>query len=237
MNILKESYPFPHIIVDNFLPDELFKSINHDLNSTKSNLYKEIINNPTRDDLGVITPAHMFGNRYCGDIIPHLKNALSPCNDEWGWTGHFDTSVKSFPPHTDNPLDNFNYKQTFSGIIKGVIYFGNNHEDYTNLGTNLYDNKSGKKVKSVDFIPNRLLLMDTNKDSWHSTDFFNEYPNIRKTGDFNNNHKSEKHVEYTKRIIFNTEYLFLNEYSDNRNPFEEINFNKINDRVFQFNTK
>ena len=234
MKIIEYKFPYHHITIDDFLPNDLFNKINNDLYDIECKI--------PSDDTGFerfsTWPACVPLSSGMGDyeyidwslhdghkmsVINYINNffdfkgtSLSEkLSNNFDWSGYFEIARDSFHPHTDNAWPNLIEDAFYAGIIKGVLYFGKENINYINYGTILLHPRKQTFVKEVEFKPNRLILFDTRDDSFHATDYHNEMKSKDKVWSRDNIKKFKK-LEH-KRFSFNIEYT-----ANDGLPMEEV---------------
>ena len=238
--IISEYYkPYHHIVIDNFLPTDIFKRINDDLYKIKCEIPRvdgeferfsssypsctplthgisefEYIDWKLHDEYTVLVL------NYINDIFDFSnpnKNydnleKIKTTLDGFYWSGYYEIGRDSFQPHTDNAWRNLIQDSYYAGIIKGVLYFGKEDIEYTNYGTILLNNSTRTFVKEVEFKPNRLILFDTRDDSLHATDYHSEMRSTETPIHINLLSNTTTQLE-KKRFSFNIEYRAFDDLS------------------------
>lgn len=230
--VIKEyTEPYHHIVIDDFLPKNLYEEIKNCLYAIDCGV-PEIGDYTQRfGEIPACVPVGSnVGNngyiewndsdKYIHILTEYIENffefsdpsknynnsqKIKTISNKFKWSGYYEIARDSFAPHTDNAWLNLINDKYYAGIIKGVVYFAEEGVDYTNYGTILFDNKSKTFVKEVEFIPNRLILFDTRDDSLHATDYHGE---MRSTdvGRFRDLVSNKTTQLKEKRFSFNIEY-------------------------------
>ena len=211
--------PYHHIIIDDFLPEKLYHTINNELHQLKCEIpsveppFKRFSDQPSCVPLKVLQPGveYIDWNKhdYYEDILKsYLTNFFhildNHNNHNFKWRGYFEIGRDSFHPHEDNAWENLRMDDYYTGIIKGVLYFANENIDYTNYGTILLNPKTRTFVKELEFKANRLILFDTRDDSTHGTDYHGE---MRGNTPFVKEEAAKTTTQLKeKRFTFNIEY-------------------------------
>ena len=219
--------PYHHIIIDDFLPEKLYHTINNELHQLKCEIpsveppFKRFSEDASCVPLLGLNPdilkdlkagvKYVDWNKhdyYVDILFSYLTNFFHILNNRnnhnFKWNGYFEIGRDSFHPHEDNAWENLRLDDYYAGIIKGVLYFANENVDYTNYGTILLNPKTRTFVKELEFKANRLILFDTRDDSTHGTDYHGE---MRGNTPFVKEEAAKTTTQLKeKRFTFNIEY-------------------------------
>lgn len=225
MKVKEYNEPFHHLVIDDFLPKDVFNRISNKLHSIDCQSpdipsdYKRYSGFPScvpimsegfpppgdydciRAD--ILQESIELKNYFSKNITPHLELI----EKNFHYKGYFEIARDSFHPHNDNALPNLHKDRYYAGVIKGVLYFAKEDIEYENYGTFLYDIKSEQKVKEIEYVPNRVIMFDTGEYTYHSTDYHSEYNNIT----FHRNNVKPPSKLKEKRFSFNFELSALDE--------------------------
>ena len=231
MKITEYKEPYHHIMIDDFLPNDLYEEVKNSLYNIECDIpsveppYERFSMWPACVPLGIDIGEHGYINwddsdNYTTIVTNYISNffgfsnisknydnshKIKTISDKFKWTGYYEIARDSFEPHTDNAWDNLINDEYYAGIIKGVLYIGKDDIDYTNYGTILLDNKTRTFSKELEFKPNRLILFDTRDDTLHATDYHQEMRNTDKMVHKVNLSKKATQLQQ-KRFSFNIEY-------------------------------
>ena len=237
MKVTEYKKPYHHVVVDDFLPKNIFNEINNKLydidceipSVTDFERFSELpacvpLTPKVGDNDFIDWELH---DKYAGTSINYideffdfsnpLKNydkseKIKTITDKFHWTGYYEIGRDSFRPHTDNAWRNLEDDLYYAGIIKGVLYFGKEDIDYTNYGTVLLNPDTFTFAKEVEFKPNRLILFDTRDDSLHATDYHKEMRATQAPINETEFSKTTTQLEH-KRFSYNVEYRAIDTLS------------------------
>ena len=173
--------PFEHLIISDFLTFEESKFLYYSCcNKINEQTYddRSLFN---LDDMNVQTSVGLFGvdvtNELNDKIFKQLytiSTELGFSSNEWEWVGGLNVTNPdiSLGPHTDE-YEYVKKSNPNAGILKVLIYIGDNKEDYSGWGTRLYNgnDKNRNFVKEVEFVPGTALLFKATNKSYHGTEF------------------------------------------------------------------
>jgi hypothetical protein len=233
--IRKYTEPFNYIVIDNFIPIRQYNLIKEMWFENRDKINDFQKNSKTLSDDNIPTPGvnlfHSDTNLGLDILLPYIEK-LDIKIPDFEFQMYPEVSISSFLPHTDDAMSVYNMKQVFTGIVKGLFYIGDEELEYDNLGTVFYSNETKKICKEVEFVPNRLLLFDVYKDSWHGTNFFNEFSTYDIGDKFRDNHeKNCKIIENSYRYTFNIEYICKSKILGSE-VFDNINYGIKTDYCF-----
>jgi len=173
--------PFEHLIISNFLTSEESKFL---YNSCCNKINEQKYTDRSLFDLDDIqTSVGLFGVDVTNELEDKIFNQLYDVstdlgfsNKEWKWVGGLNVTNPDLylGPHTDE-YEYVRQSNPNAGILKVLIYLGDNKQDYSGWGTRLYNGKDKNKnfVKEVEFIPGTALLFKATNKSYHGTEFPN----------------------------------------------------------------
>ena len=213
-------HPFKHIV---FTSDTLKKlcTITHNA-AMKIKPLSNIISGNAQANVGFPASAFMhipseMMHGYPIDLFCLISEEYFPeqynSNGHWNCTPNESTVVKQnsvdlesaiLYPHTDNPAElireNLRENRDYPydvGLIKLVMYTGNDNIDYSEYGTKLYAKKpegyddtggySGFNfIKEIEYVNGYGMIWAPGEDTWHGTDFCtnNKHRRIFFTGEF-----------------------------------------------------
>lgn len=193
--------PFPHIIIDDFLEEELYNDIINKLYKSENDLFKNIDIQNNRS-----TKAIYSGNEYCDkkfniqndDISLEKKYAEILLNKDFQKSiiekfiqnKNLDKNIidkhKLTMIQLDCFRDNYNYKiHTDSGckFITILLYLAKDNSNL-NIGTNVYDHKK-KLINNINYKPNRLVIFSPSKVHDPENNHYISYHNMQGETDIN----------------------------------------------------
>jgi hypothetical protein len=175
------SDPFDHLIIPNFLsPEET---------NTVYNKCCKVLNKKTYEDRSMFllhgehqTSVGLIGADIPNNITDKIYNNLYDLSvhrykynkKDWKWVGGLNVTNPDMclGVHTDD----YEYVRTSNpnaGILKVLIYLGDDSCSYEGWGTRLYNgsDKNENFVSEVEFVPGTALLFKATNKSYHGTEF------------------------------------------------------------------
>lgn len=142
-------FPWPHITIDDFLPEQTFEKMREDamkIQSTDNEMTRQLFNY---------------------DPTPQIGSILRTFMDNKGVKiRKFDAnSLKKFIHFAVTPRD-FVHKKHIEAefkIMSAVLYLG----PETNIGTRLYETVDSEEYIEVEWKPNRLVVFCGHDNTWH----------------------------------------------------------------------
>jgi len=213
-------HPFKHIV---FTSDTLKELCTRTFNiGMKSQPFSNVINGSAQANVGF--PRGTFDDipdelmyDYPTDLLNLIsqeyfsKQYNSAAEAKWNCTPNESTVVNQTSielesavlyPHTDDPVElirenTINRLSTEVGIIKLVMYTGDDSRDYAEYGTKLYTKKEAgynddggysgfNLIKEIEYVNGYAMMWAPGADTWHGTDFCsnNVHRRIFFTGEF-----------------------------------------------------
>lgn len=175
------SDPFDHLIIPNFLSLEETNTVYHKCS--------EVLDKKSYEDRSMFiqggehqTSIGVIGADIPNDITDKIYNNLYDISvhrynyskKDWKWVGGLNVTNPDMclGVHTDE----YEYVRTSNpnaGILKVLIYIGEDSYSYEGMGTRLYNGNDKNKnfIKEVEFVPGTALLFKASKKSYHGTEF------------------------------------------------------------------
>lgn len=178
-----DTYPFGHLVIDNFLPTEIINSLNHTLQNHVRDLRdtwkkydnplekKALLNDYSKFPKEVYSYFLALNSRIITDKISSITNidSLIPDVGLHGGGIHVHTRGGKLNVHQDYSLHPRTGLQRRLNII---LYLNESWNAEWGGGLGLYTEKASEEapdilVKTIDCIFNRAVIFDTAPGSWH----------------------------------------------------------------------
>lgn len=175
-----ENYPFPHAIIDNFLPDDIFKKITDDLkNVNKFQDLKKKFSSHVEfnkkvygdDDLNEVLkmPINILGGSLVKDLLGKYfegEELISLC--DWpDYAGYYPFHSMTSGGILGSHVDHSHSKDGDIHVGNAIFYVSPKWENSWGGETLLFDSSGLKIIESIAPVPNRLTLFVHSATSFH----------------------------------------------------------------------
>lgn len=174
--------PFPHLIVDNLIPQEDFNNLKNEVNLLNNFQQFTIhegrfsISSDTWTDNLYLLKEHLYNDNTKQLLKDKFKEQLTKLdeyksNSTWNLNLSIDKSNYEIPPHLDSPSKQLSVLYYISGGNVGTSLYTNNHNGKEEL-----DYKKAIKVSEVNFKENRLFVFCSSiiDRTWHGVEKSNK---------------------------------------------------------------
>jgi hypothetical protein len=170
--------PFPHLIIDNLIPKEIFEDLKKEVNTLQNfepfTIHEgrfSIPSNEWKDNLEILKK-ELYNEEIRKILIEKFKEQLLKLKEydsksKWQLHLSIDKSNYEIPPHLDSPSKQLSVLYYISGGNVGTSLYTNNHNGKEEL-----DYKKAKKVKEIEFKENRLIVFCSSifDHTWHGVE-------------------------------------------------------------------
>ncbi len=214
--IIWETHPFPHAIIDNFLPEEIFAKITEGLNDVDSfqNIKKKFISHVElnknvygdKDLSGALKlPINILGGSFVKEIFENYLNVqkiISLC--DWpDYAGYYPFHSMAAGGILGSHVDHSHSKNGDLHVANSIFYVSPEWKPSWGGETLLFSNSGLKIIKKISPIPNRLILFIHSSSSFHGVDTISSPPGVYRNTyymDYYVHDKELPHIHKTLKI-------------------------------------
>ena len=206
LNDTWNEYPFPYLIIDNFLPENKFIELQRSLNSSKlevltafdTKVEKKIIYKANNLPMKVKEIVNIFAGKNIKDAISKKIGverllSLSDTNNFSGYSPlHSTRSNGCLGAHVDHSSINNN---KYRHIANTIFYASDRWENGWGGETVLFSRNGLKKIISIDPRPNRLIIFIHTANSFHGVTNYNPKLDLPRLTFYNDYYVKESELD------------------------------------------
>jgi hypothetical protein len=221
LNVVWETEPFPHVVIDSFLPQEIFSKITEALNSLKNledikkkfSTYiesnKEVYGDKDLNET-LKLPINILGGEEIKKKFKNLLNIdhITSLTDEPNYGGYYPFHIMRKGGLLGSHVDHSHSDKGKLHIANSIYYVSPEWEDSWG-GETLLLNSSGTKIlKKIPFKPNRLVLFVHSAKSFHAVSKISCPDNIRRNTYYMDYYTGDKNLSTIYSNVDNLIYSF-----------------------------